>query len=103
MRSLISIAFFSLTLSCFSQSQTPIPIDIILHGAETVPEHVKEQIIGSVRKDYTDPQQIEYGLAERLRDEFQQYGYFKAEVNGPENWPPQTPPKDGEPIRVSFK
>src|SRR5690348_15530216 len=88
---LIGVVAFT-WVTCLAQPKHEMRVDIVLRGAETVPVLIRKQMISEVRKGtrnaaITDALVSELG--ERLLDQFQQHGYFKAEIFAPENWRPE--------------
>ena len=106
MRKLLWVAaIFALSGACAAQENDEIRVDIVLRGADTVPENVKRQIVSEV-ENYMRKAELSHGLAEevgeRLRDEFQQHGYFKAEIIEPQTWPTTKLPDRRKPIELVF-
>jgi Surface antigen variable number repeat len=70
----------------FAQQREPddIPMNIVLTGASAIPPEIKQAIQKEIAHTVTDPAQIPNEMMERIRDQFQQYGYFQALVSNPE-------------------
>ena len=64
--------------------QGDVKMNIMLTGADTVPPEIKQAIQKEIARAITDPAQVPDEMDERIRDQFQQYGYFKALVLDPE-------------------
>lgn len=104
-RTLIGIAAVFLCAMCMAQPKDDVRVEIVLRGADTVPEEIKSLMLAELQKQVAGANVTEdfiNELGERLRDQFQQHGYFKADIIGPENWPPAAPPTADEPIELVF-
>ena len=104
-RTLIGIAAVFLCAMCMAQPKDDVRVEIVLRGADRVPEEIKSLMLAELQKQVAGANVTEdfiNELGERLRDQFQQHGYFKADITGPENWPPASPPRPGEPIELIF-
>jgi outer membrane protein assembly factor BamA len=102
----LSIAFLLLaTLSTAQKKDGTINVEVVVRGAETVPEPVKKQMLSEVAKyarDEAVTDALVFRLGERLEDEFQQHGYFKARIFIPENWRPTQSPPSGQIIQIVY-
>jgi outer membrane protein assembly factor BamA len=75
-----------LALCCLSAAQAQerdIELNIVLTGADSVPADVRNAIASEIRRTVTEPGQIPDEMMERIRDQFQERGYFKAMVEAP--------------------
>ena len=64
--------------------QGDIPLNVIMTGAETVSPEIKQAIANEISRTVTEVSKIPDEMSERIRDQFQQYGYFKAQVENPQ-------------------
>ena len=82
-----AVAALLLLGASFAFAQPPtqgdIPMNIRITGAATVPPEIKQAIRKEIARTVTDPAQVPNEMLERIRDQFQQYGYFKALVSDP--------------------
>jgi hypothetical protein len=72
------------SLAIAQLDQPDIKLNIVMTGADSVPANVRKEIANQIRRTITEPGQIPDELMERIRDQFQQRGYFKAEIKEPE-------------------
>jgi len=86
MRKWIVIAAFLLGLASFAQEkeQGDITLNVVMTGADSVPSDVRNAIASKIRRTVTEPGQIPDEMMERIRDQFQQHGYFKVVVEAPQ-------------------
>jgi hypothetical protein len=66
--------------SALAQGESGYSVTVELFGAERVPAQIRQEIVAAAQKQITGPKQVPDELGERLRDEFQQHGYFKVLV-----------------------
>ena len=82
------LAAILLILVPFAGAQDPkqgdIPLNVSLTGAESLSPEKKAAIVKEISRTVTDAAQIPDEMNERILDQLQQYGYFKAQVDPPQ-------------------
>lgn len=90
MKAVVAMLLLGASLA-FAQhpKQGDVTMNIVLTGADTVPPEIKQAIQREIARTVTDPAQVPDEMDERIHDQFQRYGYFRALVYDPvrkERW-----------------